>query len=518
MATFPQTPSSALAAQPAQRCWLVAGASLVLSAVALLAVFPAESTGAYRVWMESTAYNHCLLVLPVALYIAWSRREVFQVVSPHPDLRAVLLLLPLGMVWLAAATVSVLEAQQLVVLSMFQVMALAILGWRAYRALMAPFLYLFFLVPTGYFLVPSLQDFTSGFAVAGIKLAGIPFFSDGTFIEVPSGSFVVAEACAGLRFLIASVAFGVLFSVLMYRSYVRRMLFIALSIVVPIIANGIRAFGIIAASEIVGNAQAVEADHIIYGWGFFTLVTLLLIAIGMKFADEGGSAPPRGDDFARGREARPIAVALAAILALAVAATGPAYAMLRDRHSPAAGLATLAAPEIAPPWIRTESIAESWRPVMRTPDREFVDSFSDGVHTATRYLALYDMKGFHSNLIRSVTGIADETRLQVVEKGQAIVQFGGRDETVSVSEVLGQGRKLLVWHFYVVDGQVVPSPSRAKLAQLKGLIGHHEELGAFMAVAVNESGIEQPSDILKSFFAASPSLRPYLQLASAKSR
>src|SRR5262249_29732051 len=160
---------------------------------------------------------------------------------------------------------------------MFQVTALTILGWRAYRALLAPLLYLYFLVPTGYFLVPTLQDVTSWFAVGGIKLVGIPVFSDGTFIEVPSGSFVVAEACAGLRFLIASVAFGVLFAVLMYRSYWRRAAFIALSIVAPIIANGIRAFGIIYASEMIGNPQAVEADHIIYGWGFFTLVTLLLI-------------------------------------------------------------------------------------------------------------------------------------------------------------------------------------------------------------------------------------------------
>ena len=42
-----------------------------------------------------------------------------------------------------------------------------------------------------------------------------------------------AEACAGLRFLIASIAFGVLYSVLIYRSYTRRTLFIVASIILP---------------------------------------------------------------------------------------------------------------------------------------------------------------------------------------------------------------------------------------------------------------------------------------------
>ena len=58
---------------------------------------------------------------------------------------------------------------------------------------------------------------------------------DGYTIEIPEGTFYVAEACAGLRFLIASIAFGCLYALLMYRSPVRRTAFIVISIVVPII-------------------------------------------------------------------------------------------------------------------------------------------------------------------------------------------------------------------------------------------------------------------------------------------
>ena len=59
-----------------------------------------------------------------------------------------------------------------------------------------------------------------------------------------------------------------------------------MSVVVPIAANGLRALGIIVLAHLEGSAAAVEADHILYGWLFFTLVIMILIAIGMAFAEK----------------------------------------------------------------------------------------------------------------------------------------------------------------------------------------------------------------------------------------
>jgi hypothetical protein len=49
-------------------------------------------------------------------------------------------------------------------------------------------------------------------------------------IEIPEGPFEIAEACAGLRFLIASSVFGCFFAVVMHRSFLRRILFIIMSV------------------------------------------------------------------------------------------------------------------------------------------------------------------------------------------------------------------------------------------------------------------------------------------------
>jgi exosortase A len=497
------TASRVLGEKSARSAWLAAGASLVVAALALCLIFADEAEGAYRVWIGSTAYNHCFLILPVALYLGWARRSVLASLSPQPNLRALLLVLPLGLLWLIFALISVLELRQLTVVAMFQIIALGVLGWAAYRAMLMPFLYLFFLVPTGYFLVPYLQEWTAAFAVAGLHLVGIPVYSDGMLIEVPSGNFVVAEACAGLRFLIASAAFGVLFSTLIYRSRIRWIAFVALSIVVPIIANGFRAFGIIVLSEVTGNATAVEADHIIYGWVFFSAVTLLLIVIGLKFSDE--FAPDKrfqSQSHAQPRAPRPWSAVIAGAVGIALAASGPAYAQFRNWQ---AGDVALDGALASPPmglWKPTSRAPISWKPVIEEPDREYFDTYSDGNADVQLYLALYRDTGLHNNLVRSVNDIVDGKRWRLVTSGVATARIGGKDSAIATSEITGDGQRLLVWHFYVVNGQIVASPLHAKLLQLRYLF-RPTGIDAFVAVAAEEGVAGHPPDeTLRGFLAA----------------
>jgi exosortase A len=510
MVLVPQSRSVLLAEHPAKQNWLAAGLCLAMVALALCLLFAHETAAAYRVWMESTAYNHCFLILPVALYLAWQKRGLMERASPQPDLRALALLLPLLLLWLVAALVNVLEVQQLTVVAMFQVIAIAVLGWTAYRALLMPFLYLFFLVPTGYFLVPSLQDFTAWFAIAGLKLVGIPVFSDGTLIDVPAGSFVVAEACAGLRFLIASLAFGVFFATLVYRSRVRWLVFVALSVVVPIIANGLRAFGIIAASEWIGNAAAVEADHLIYGWVFFSAVTLLLIVIGLRFADDRTPGPERPAPIVGLAPARAWSVPLAAFIGLALAATGPAYAQFSDWRGAVSSLANAPLPPLPAGWSPVVSGVPLWRPLVQHPDREMVDAFSDGARIVVRYVALYQAEGFHNNLVRGTTDIADDVHWHRSTYTQAHAEIDGRDTMVGATEITNGESKLLVWHFYVVDGVVAVSPFQAKLVQLRGLFRFNDHVDAFVAVATEETGREPPAQVLQRFLGAMGPLSAYV--------
>jgi exosortase len=199
---------------------------------------------------------------------------------------ASLLGVPLAVAWLVSERLGIMERRQLSAVSFVEVLFLAMLGRRLWWAMAGPLLYLYFLVPVGEFLTPELQGITTFFVCHGLEILGVPAYIHGFVIEIPQGTFFVAEACAGLRFLIASTAFGCLYALLIYRSPLRRGVFILVSIVVPIIANGFRAIGIVYLGHILGSAEAAAADHLVYGWIFFSLVILLLIALGLPFRED----------------------------------------------------------------------------------------------------------------------------------------------------------------------------------------------------------------------------------------
>ena len=294
---------------------------LAIGLIVLGLLFHTEITAAVRTWIDSTAYNHCFLVIPIAGFLLWDRRSSLRGLTAAPMPIVALLVLPLGVAWLAAERLGIMEGRQLIAVSMAQVLFLALLGRRLWLAMLGPLLYLYFLVPFGDFLTPQLQDVTTWFIQHGVDILGIPAYIDGYIIEIPEGTFFVAEACAGLRFLIASIAFGALYSLLMYRSPVRRILFIAASIIIPIIANGFRALGIVTLGHVLGSAEAAATDHVLYGWIFFSIVILMLIALGLPFREDGEPDAPNGSpmtpDPRATRQSLITGLAVAALAALA---------------------------------------------------------------------------------------------------------------------------------------------------------------------------------------------------------
>ncbi|TQF77305.1 exosortase, partial [Elioraea sp. Yellowstone] len=310
VAPFP----AAAEAAPVPPAWRMTTVALILGLAALLVVFREEAAAAVRVWNTSTAYNHCWLIAPIAAWLAWQRRHRLAAIAPAPQPLLALLAIPPALAWLAAERLGIMEGRQLTAWALIQVFVVAVIGWRAALAMAIPLAYTLFLVPFGGFAVPYLQLITAHFIDLGLDLWNISHYVDGLLIDTPAGRFHVAEACAGLRFAIAALAFGALYAATMFRSPGRRLVVMALAVVVPIVANGIRALGIVVAAEYLGSAEAAAADHVIYGWGFFSVVILLLILAGLPFREDRPDQPGEGwwRRLARGEGARPVRPALLA--------------------------------------------------------------------------------------------------------------------------------------------------------------------------------------------------------------
>jgi exosortase A len=472
--------------------------------------FRQEITGAVRVWLDSTAYNHCFLVLPLAGFLLWERRSVISSVSPSPALWPLLAMPLLSAIWLLAAVLDIREGRQLLMVAMFQVVLLVALGPRLFWQLLAPFLFLFFLVPSGAFLVPSLQTITADITVAGLQFLHIPVFSDGYMIEIPEGPFEIAEACAGLRFLIASSVFGCFFGVVMYRSFLKRVLFIIMSLAVPIVANGLRALGIIVLAHLEGSATAVEADHVLYGWLFFTLVVMILIAVGMAFADKPSSRYPVIPATIRKPSLWRFAVAGPAAVMLALA--GPAYAYRLNSLFPIGSLPRAESPHVAPSWHSLSGALPNWHPVVHGADREFLEGFEQqGSAIVVRYIALYHLRAIGNMLTTSENRLADDTDWRIAERGEAALSLGGEKITVASVEIVSGPRRRLVWSFYIVDGRFTARLFEAKLLQARAVLLRRAPVAALVAVSASMDDAGNPAEEqLARFLAASSPLPAYL--------
>lgn len=341
-------PGGALPGEPVQPvAWRASLIALAVGLGAWALLFLDEITAAVRVWNSSTAYNHCWLIAPIAAWLFWQRRERLALLAPIPAPLFALLAIPGTLVWFAAERLGVMEGRQLAAFGLAQVIILTVLGWRFALAFAGPLAYLVFLVPFGGFAVLPLQHITAWMIDWGLDILGITHFVDGLMIETPAGLFHVAEACAGLRFIIAALAFGALYALVIFRSPWRRLIVMALALAVPVVANGIRAGGIIVLAEYLGSAEAAAADHIIYGWGFFSAIILLLILAGLPFREDG--APPAAPRFPAPSSppARAAALGGAAALAVGLAAVGPggAMALAYQGGAPSETTLRLAAPD-----------------------------------------------------------------------------------------------------------------------------------------------------------------------------
>lgn len=232
------------------------------------------------VWSHSETYKHCFFILPISLYLIYEKRNILSQQRYKPTFA---LLLPLAVV--QAIYILSLQLSIQLIAHFCAVLSLVLIIWthvghKAFREMLFPIFYLFFCVPFGEEFVPELQIITADISKALLVLVGIPVYRDGLYLYLPNGTFHVAEACAGIRFLIGTFALGVLLAYMNYQTLWKRMIYIFICAIVPIIANGIRAFGIMVIGYLTEMKHAVGADHLVYGWFFFLFVLVLLFLLG----------------------------------------------------------------------------------------------------------------------------------------------------------------------------------------------------------------------------------------------
>lgn len=487
----------------ARAAWIQALIPLALLMATIVGLYWGTAVGMVTIWWRSETFTHAFLVPPMVLWLAWRQRDQLLTIAPRPAWWVLAPMLAVAFIWLLGQLVAVNAVTQLSLVALLVLAVPLVLGMEVAKALMFPLAFAFFAVPIGEFAMPWLMQGTADFTIAALRLSGIPVYREGLKFVIPSGSWSVVEACSGVRYLIASFMVGSLFAYLNYQSNRRRWIFVGLSLVVPIFANWLRAYGIVMLGHLSDNKLATGVDHLIYGWVFFGVVIMALFAIGARWTEPEASAPTLDQTADRtlftaaGTPKAVWMVAIAAAMVVVLPVAGKSWLDVGPGRNATVPLSLPAS--AAAGWTSRPLTAQDWTPQFVNPTSTASQQYGlSGGAKVGLHLIYYRQQRDDSKLVTSVNQVvsANDKVWNAVTTESRAIGTDANGTTVVAREhlLLGQTRagqsekdRLKVWMLYWVDGRWTASDALAKIQGAFGKLAGRGDDGAAVFLSVQDS-------------------------------
>jgi EpsI family protein len=260
------------------------GSALAVVVGALLLVLAYRGTAAalWTVWTTNDNYSHGPLVPLVALGLVALRRERLRGLARAGEARG-LLLVALGCAMLVIgrrADVFALQGWSLIAL-LFG-LSLALLGGTITRVLALPIGYLAFMLTFPPVVMNrlsfALKEVSVSVAAQAATWLGATLQRSGMTLWVTGGALEIEDPCSGLRSLLAMLATGVLFAVMLRGGAWRRLLLIALAVPMAMAGNALRITLLAVTANYAGIRRAVGLFHDVSGYLTYGLSLLGLLA------------------------------------------------------------------------------------------------------------------------------------------------------------------------------------------------------------------------------------------------
>jgi exosortase len=262
-----------------KRSWIAA--ALVLAGFALL--YRQVVVKLVMDWYNDDNYSHGFLIVPLALYFVWERREKLRKIPVTPSALGLVFVLGSVIVLIAGILGSELFLTRISILGTVVGVILFLFGWAHLRALAFPVAFLLLMIPIPAILFNQiafpLQLLASQFGESAMGLANVPVLREGNVLILANTTLEVAEACSGIRSLVSLLTLAIVFGYFSDpRGWVRTLLTLS-AIPVAIVTNGFRVAGTGIAAHRFGAAAAEGFFHEFSGWLVFVSAFMLMLAV-----------------------------------------------------------------------------------------------------------------------------------------------------------------------------------------------------------------------------------------------
>ena len=439
------------------------------------------------VWYGNDIFNHGFFIVPGALYLIYLKRlELFRqeiVTTPF----AFTLIIPAMLLYIVGLAGDVRLFMHTGMFVLLPSLIWLLIGTRAAKIVFFPLAFMLFSIPIGEQLIPLLQEIAADGSVALLRLSGIPLFRSGLYIEIPQGRFLVAEACSGVSFFIASFVIGSLYAYLNLSSTKQKTLFVVVSLAFPILANVIRVYGIILIAYWSDMEHAAGADHLIYGWFFFAFVIICLLGVGELMRDSGALG-----DNVNSKEVTSInTIELRSgpfFLSIILLLFGSywmtvIHSVERVPSEPS---------EVYPKFINDEQCNNvGWNPVVKEPDSHRQIHLIDTECQVQLYTAWFSEK---NNELISDSHREFSAKSYSLNDSQELIVKG---RAFNVSRIVSvSGAKISVTTWFEIDDKTFTSEVKAKLYQLKNVLVSKDTSGRMYVLAVENHDLDSFEEAL----------------------
>lgn len=234
-------------------------------------------------WVELEEFNHGPLMLVVALYLLWKRKDMLLTGAPSRSWLGLGVMVFAAVLYLVSIRAAVIPPRHYSILILIYGLFLFAGGKRYGNCVMPSLVLMLFAVPPPAFvnadLTWALQIFSTDLSVQLLRLAGVSVFQDGNVIDLGKMKLEVAEACAGLRYLYPMVGLGALSGMLFDISWAKRGLFLIIAAVVAILMNSVRIFFTGLLVDTMDISVSEGFFHLFEGWVYFIVSFAIMLGL-----------------------------------------------------------------------------------------------------------------------------------------------------------------------------------------------------------------------------------------------
>jgi exosortase len=272
-------------------------AAAALIAIGVLILYADVLAKLLLAWRTDDNYSHGFFIVPIAVYLAWERRDQLAAASARPSSLGLLIVLASAVVLAAGVLGAELFLTRISLVGMLGGIVLFMFGWRHLRILAFPLLFLVLMIPLPAIIFNKiafpLQLLASRAGEFALSSVDIPVLREGNVLVLANTSLEVAEACSGIRSLISLLTLGIVFGYLAdSRAWVRTI--VALSTIpVAVVSNGARVAGTGIAAHRFGPAAAQGFFHEFSGWAVFVVAFAMMLGLQRALVWIFPPAPPQ---------------------------------------------------------------------------------------------------------------------------------------------------------------------------------------------------------------------------------